>query len=148
MKCEQYQKLIMGYIDGELTESEIRELMDHLKVCEECRREMRQFKILNAVTDISSFQTPEDKFWEGYWSGIYNKMERRLGWILVTGGLILLMSGALFWLCSQVLLNPSEPIWVRVGIPLTMIGTAVLLISVCRERVRAYRFERYKDVRR
>jgi predicted anti-sigma-YlaC factor YlaD len=148
MNCNRYQQLMMGYIDNELDENEIRDLLEHLQSCDQCRAEMMRFKALNDITDASTFLTPEDKFWEGYWSGIYNRMERGLGWIFMLGGFILIVSGGIFVLFSDVILNPGEPLWIRIGIPCTMIGVVILMTSVCRERLRSFKIERYKDVRR
>jgi len=148
MNCEEYQKIMMGLLDEELGESEETELKKHLSLCSECRLEFDRFKYLKQITDSARIQTPEDKFWEGYWAGIYNKMERGFGWILTLAGGVLLLAAGCYWTFFQVIVDQSLPIVIRCGIPLVAAGLIVLLISVIRERCRAYQTERYKDVRR
>ncbi|MBN1550956.1 zf-HC2 domain-containing protein [bacterium] len=148
MNCEDYQKMIMGYLDGELDPVEIAELETHLNNCDRCRSELESFKQINKVADTTHVFSLEDKFWEGYWAGIYNRLERKLGWFFTVSGGLIVFIGIIIWLISDIIFNPAQPIWVRMGIPVSILGLGVLLVSVIRERIRAFRMERYKDVRR
>lgn len=47
MKCSKAHKLISPYIDGELPESDIKTLEDHIKVCLNCRAELEEGKQLH-----------------------------------------------------------------------------------------------------
>ena len=40
MNCEEARLLLDAFIDGELSQAEMRALMDHVEACEECAREM------------------------------------------------------------------------------------------------------------
>ncbi len=148
MSCERYQQLMMGYLDDELDDSEIEELKQHLAGCPECRMELEQFKAVKNLADSSSFSAPEDKFWEGYRAGIYYRLERRLGWFLLSIGSLILSVGVIYSLIHDLIFNSDAPIWIRVGLPITLISLVILLVSIARERYRVRKFERYKDVRR
>ena len=148
MKCEKYRKLMMGYLDNELSEKEVQLLREHLMICDECRSELHRFQTVKGLADTLNILTPEDKFWDGYWAGIYNRMERGLGWLFMSVGILFLFSGVLLGLFRDVIFNPGEPVWLRLGLPVMLLGLAALLTSVVRERFRAYKIERYRDVRR
>ncbi len=42
MKCSKAHKLISPYIDGELSERDMKTLEDHMKVCHKCRTEFEE----------------------------------------------------------------------------------------------------------
>ena len=148
MNCENYRHLMMGYLDKELSDLETQKLKLHLLECKHCYEEFSHFQEMQGVLETISIVTPEDKFWDGYWHGIYNRMERGLGWIITITGLIVLLSGGLIWILTDILLNKGEPVWFRFGLFFTMVGFVVLLMSICRERYRVMKHERYKDIRR
>ena len=148
MNCEKYQKLMMGYMDDELTAKEREEFEKHLEECIHCKQEFARFRDLKELMDIASHQTPEDFFWDGYWACIYNKMERGLGWLFMMIGGLLFTVGAISIFLSQFIFNTEIHICLRIGLPIFVIGLTVLLVSVLRERIRIYKLERYKDVRR
>ncbi len=148
MACEYFQMLMMGYIDGELNPGEVESLKDHLNQCHDCRIELERYKMLKQITDSMAVVTFEDRLWDGYWAGIYNRLERGIGWFIsLIGSLILILGGAIvFW--NRFLLDSGVPVWLRAGILISITGLVVLFGSAARERMRAMKLERYKDVRR
>lgn len=46
MNCEEARVLLDAYIDGELSQEEMRALMDHVEACEECAQELEAAKLL------------------------------------------------------------------------------------------------------
>lgn len=49
MNCSKVHKLISPYIDGELTERDVRALEDHIKVCSRCRTDLEEGKELHSL---------------------------------------------------------------------------------------------------
>jgi predicted anti-sigma-YlaC factor YlaD len=139
---------LMGYLDGEIDESRRRQLEAHLAECADCRRERDHFRSLKEVMDPMKFREPPDQLWEEYWTGVYNRLERGLGWIFVSLASIVLISyGLIEWV--QAMFEESDLPWtVRGGIVLLVVGLVVLLVSVVRERLFLYGKERYKEVKR
>src|SRR4030042_1810257 len=80
--CDDYKDLLMGYLDNELSEEQRRRLEEHLARCADCAGELDDFKKLKAITDEVTLLEPEDRIWQDYWSGIYNRIERSIGWIM------------------------------------------------------------------
>lgn len=146
MNCEHFQVLMMGFIDNELTEAENHDLKEHLAGCKSCRIELERYRTLQDITNSMAIETPEDKFWDGYWAGIYNRMERNMGWFFSIVGSLVLISGGAYLFCSKFIFKPDAPIWLRCGVSISVVGLLVLFCSAARERYRAYEHERYKDV--
>lgn len=147
-RCTDYQILITGYVDNELTDDQVKELKAHLDGCPECRKELERARIMKNALDIMSIQTPEDEYWDGYWAGIYNRLERQSGWLFFVMGMTVLLIGGVIVLFRDVLFGAETPLWAGIGGTVTIVGSVVLIVSLIRERVRVDRHERYKDVRR
>lgn len=59
--CEQYTALISAAVDGELTEAEHRELMDHLAKCPACREVYAQMSAMHlAFAELDDIPLPGD----------------------------------------------------------------------------------------
>lgn len=148
LRCDEAGILLMGHIDGELGPAETARLEDHLAVCVSCRREEGAFRTLGEVTEemINEELPPIDL--DAEWDSIYRRMERSLGWILISVGLIMLLGFGAWQLVNEFLLNPEASLWLRVGVGASLAGMIVLLVSVGREAMTRYRSERYREVHR
>ncbi|MCK5832213.1 zf-HC2 domain-containing protein, partial [bacterium] len=78
---------ISAYIDGELSQDERHEVEDHLRICPECRSFITTLERIKGVTMKMRFADPPDEIWKHYWTGIYNRIERGIGWIFFSIGL-------------------------------------------------------------
>jgi anti-sigma factor RsiW len=59
MKCSKAHKLISPFIDGELSERDMRRLEDHMKVCHKCRTEFEESRELhNLFANADKFKAP------------------------------------------------------------------------------------------
>jgi predicted anti-sigma-YlaC factor YlaD len=148
MTCEDYKELLMGYLDEELSDKEKNRLEEHLKECSMCTAELQEFRKLKQITDEVALVEPEDKIWRAYWSNVYNRTERCLGWILFSVAAILLLIYAGFKGIEQIWQDPTVGILLKIGLLVLIIGLAILLVSVLRERCYFYKKDRYKDIRR
>jgi hypothetical protein len=89
-----------------------------------------------------------DAFWDQYWLGVYNRMERGLAWVLLSIGGAILVGFGMWQLVNEFFLNAEVPLLLRFGLGITIAGSAVLLISLIRERMRMWRHDPYKEVQR
>jgi predicted anti-sigma-YlaC factor YlaD len=146
LRCEEARLLLMGYIDGELGPVKIRRLEDHLAVCVACRREERQFRKLEEVTEemLNEELPPLDV--DAAWETVYRRLERSAGWLLLSAGLILLLGYGAWELLNGFLLDSEAPLIVRLGVGTALGGTIVLLVSIGREVLTRFRSERYREV--
>jgi predicted anti-sigma-YlaC factor YlaD len=148
MPEDTYKPLLMGYLDSELTEIEVLRMEQHLENCAECRIELEEFRRLKEVTQNMRVVTPDARSWEEYWSHVYNRLERRIGWIVMSLGAILVTSYGIYSLIAKLLLRSDIPIVVRIGIVALVVGFCTLLISVIRERIFMARMDKYERIKR
>ena len=148
MKCEQWKPLLAGYMDGELTRAESDRLKGHLSHCSECREDLVHLGELKEVTDRMKHEHLPDAFWDQYWLGIYNRMEKGLAWVLLSVGGALLLGFGLWELVNEFLLNSEVAFIPRLGTGILIAGVAVLTVSLARERIRTWRTDPYKEVKR
>ena len=148
MKCQEAFILISGKLDGELSPDQERELNKHLETCPVCRKEYEELLHLKEVTSNMRFTDLPDRYWAGYWNGVYNRLERGIGWILLSIGAIVLLSVAVYHFFADFLVNPDLPLMVRLAVAAVVVGLIILLVSYVRERLFAYHRDRYKEVKR
>ncbi len=148
MPEDMFKPLLMGYLDSELTEIETLRVEEHLKECADCRAELEEFRKLKEVTHNMRVLVPDEKYWEDYWSHVYNRLERRVGWVLTSVGAILLASYGLYELVEQFLLRSGIPLIVRIGVLAMVVGFCTLVVSVLRERIFLAKSDKYERIKR
>ncbi len=148
MTCHDYKDLMMGYLDNELSDEQRQRFEEHLAGCGECAGELEEFKKLKAITDEVTLVEPEDRMWQEYWGSIYNRIERSIGWIILSIAGILLVIYCGFKAIEKMIKNPDVEMILKLGLLALIAGTAILFVSVLRERLYFWKKDRYKDVRR
>jgi len=148
MTCHDYKDLMMGYLDNELSDEQRRRFEEHLAGCHECAGELAEFRKLKAITDEVTLVKPEDRIWQQYWGGVYNRIERSLGWIIFSISAILLTIYGGFKLIEEIITDATVGILLKIGLLALIVGLAILFVSVLRERVYFWQRDRYKNVRR
>ena len=146
MDHQKIKELISSYHDGELNQNEKQELEKHLEECGECRREFEEMGKFEEVMGKMQLKKPQKETWEVYWSMVYNRLERRIGWILLSiGGMILLFFGG-YKAVEGIIQDSSTPMLLKVGILAALAGAVILLVSLLREQLFVHKRERYKEV--
>jgi len=139
---------MMGYLDNELTDEQRRQFEEHLAGCSECTGELEQFRKLKSITDEVTLVEPEDRLWQDYWGGVYNRIERGVGWIVFSVAAILLAIYAGFKMIEEIVKDPTIGMLLKAGLLALILGLAVLFVSVARERIYFWSKDRYRNVRR
>ena len=140
------RKLLTGYVDGELTDNERRKVEQALAASPELRTELDEFRKLKEVTGMAQYADLPDEVWETYWESIYKKLERGIGWMFFSIGAIVLLGFGLYHVFAQLYLDPQVPLWMKFGLTALAAGSIVLLVSFVRERLFAYKRDRYGRV--
>ena len=148
MTCNDYKDLLMGYLDNELSDEQRQRFEEHLAGCPECASELEEFRKLKTITDEVTLVEPEDKMWQEYWDGIYNRIERSVGWIVFSVAAILLIIYGGFKMIEELIKDPTVGMILKVGLLALIVGLAILFVSVLRERLYFCQRDRYKNVRR
>jgi predicted anti-sigma-YlaC factor YlaD len=145
MKCEDIRILLSALIDNELDPEQKKHVGDHLIDCAECRAEYARLKKLKEVTDSMQYFDLPDKLLVGYWHGIYNRIERGLGWIFLSVGAIILLSIGAWEMLNHFFLDPRVPLIIKIGVGAVLLGLIMLLVSVLRERFFSRAHDRYES---
>lgn len=140
------RELLAGYVDGELSDDQKREFEEALRHDPDLRAELEEFMGLKDLTGIIKYADLPDEVWESYWESIYKKLERGTGWIFFSIGAIGLLCYGLFELFYKLYTNSEIPMLVKVLVSAFGVGSATLLVSFARERLFAYKRERYSEV--
>ncbi len=148
MTCHDYKDLMMGYLDNELSDEQRRQFEEHLTGCSECTDELEEFRKLKAITDEVTLVEPEDRIWQDYWNGVYNRIERSVGWIVFSVAAILLTIYAGFKMIEDIIKDATIGMLLKAGLLALIVGLAILFVSVLRERLYFRQRDRYKNVRR
>ncbi|MBD3414738.1 MAG: hypothetical protein GF421_09950 [Candidatus Aminicenantes bacterium] len=146
MKHEKIKKLISLYHDGELDEQKKKRVEQHLKECRDCQKEFVEMKQLEDVMNKMELKKPSKEAWETYEASVYNRLERKVGWIFLSiGAMILLFFGG-YKLIEGLIKDPGSPLVLKIGILVALAGVVILVVSLAREQLFSYKSERYKEI--
>jgi len=145
MTCEDYRPWISAYVDDELAGEDRKRLEAHLGECASCRRELEELIQFKESLAMVQFNEPTDAQLDRYWSGVYNRLERGVGWILFSLGAILLLCWGAFLVLEDLLTDGDVPLAMKAGVVLLVVGVVVLLVSIARERLSMRKQDKYSQ---
>lgn len=145
---EAVQRLMMAVLDTEATEAQRRELEARLEADPELRAEWERMNRLEEVTAMVRRRTPPEETWDTYWDGVYRRLERGIGWILVSLGAVVAGTWALWTAVEDILTDAGLPVVVKGALLALVAGGLLLLVSVAREKLFVWKSDPYKDVQR
>ncbi len=148
LEKERFQVLLMGEIDGELTQQESKELHQLIQTYPPLKKEWNEYHKLKEVTKQMAFKSPPKEIWDKYWVNIYNRIERRIAWVLVSIGTVILITWALFQAVENILADTQLVGVVKTGIVLALAGFVILIVSVLREKLIIKKTDPYKEIQR
>lgn len=138
--------LLAKAVEGDLTQKESSELQKLLAAHPELQSELASMKSLKETTMSMKFKQPPEETWDRYWAGVYARMERGFAWLLVSiGGAILLAFGA-YNAAISFMHDESIPFLIKLAIGVVALGTAILFISVLREKWFVHKSDKYREV--
>ena len=143
-----WNELISAYLDGELNDAEREEFERRLETGEVSRTELEEMRAMRTLTDSVRLRPFPDHEWDRYWERTYNRLERNLGWILLSLGAIVLLSVGLYELLRAWVLDGSSPWWLRAATASVALGLGFLFVSVVRERLFVRKSDPYRGIQR
>lgn len=136
---EEQQILISGYLDGELDAEARRQLEALLARDPAFRREFESMKsLVVGTTRALRIDEPPEEVWDGFLDQVYNRLERRTGWVaLIVGLAVVLVCGVYAFIMVDM------PIVLKCALAAIMVGLLILFISVLRQRLEIAKTDRY-----
>ncbi|MGD9897535.1 MAG: zf-HC2 domain-containing protein [Calditrichaceae bacterium] len=148
LTCEEIRPLMMGLIDNELDQMQIKNVRSHLENCSSCKLQYESFLNLKKETEVmKSIKYPED-YWDGYWETIYNRIERGISWLLISIGAVLILGFGAYEALREFFNDTQIPLLLRAGIGVFVIGTIMLVVSVIREKITTRKQDIYRRIKR
>lgn len=145
---ERARQLMMAALDGEISSEEREKLDRALAADESLRAEWNRMRTLKEVTGEMAFREPPEEVWGEYWTSVYNRFERGVGWILVSIGTIVVGTYGI-WKWLEVLWVEAElPLVVRLGLLAGAAGLLVVAVSVVREKLFTRARDPYREIQR
>jgi len=145
---EKLRALMMAALDGEISAAETEVLERGLAADEELFREWKGLRRVKEVTADMGFRKPPEEVWGRYWTSVYNRTERGLGWILASLGAIVLVGYAAWEIVGRLLADTDLPWIIKLAVFAVALGSIILLISVAREKFFTWRRDPYKEIER
>jgi anti-sigma factor RsiW len=137
--------LISGYLDNELTPEQSAELEARLAASPEYRQELETMRRLVYATSGLRYEDPPEEVWEPFLNNVYNRTERRVGWVLLVVGTVAVLGFGLY----HYLFDPWASGLVKLLVATPFVGLALLLLSVLRQRLALVKLDRYsRDIHR
>jgi len=142
--CKEYKHLMMGLMDNELTPEEIADINQHMVRCDSCRKEFDTLSQAHTKLESVSFYGAPDDELDRIWKSPFSRFTRNAGLILVIISWLTLIIYSLY----EFLKSDIEPVLPRITILGIIIGFIILLFTVLSDRIRAFKTDPYKEVKR
>jgi predicted anti-sigma-YlaC factor YlaD len=143
MVCERFQNEGMRLLDGELGPGEKDQYEEHVRSCDDCRRELREMGRIVGLTNDLRLKPPDEEFWARYWDNLYHRLERGTGFLLLVLGIVVLSAFAVY----EAITSPEFFTVKGVSIAAALLGLVVVFLSVARERYHESKSDPYKGVK-
>jgi anti-sigma factor RsiW len=143
-----WRPYVSGYLDNELEPEERRAFEQEMARDPGLAKEVEAMSKLTSVMGGITLRELPDSAWDSYRARTYNRLERRIGWVLLSVGAMVLIGYGLYEFAVFLIAGAEVAWWVRVAIGAVCAGVAVLLVSVIRERLFVWKRDPYREVKR
>ncbi len=135
-------------LEGELNSEEQNEFNQLLETNPQLKFEYDEQKKIKGVLMNMSLKNPGKEFWDGYWLSIYNRIERGIAWILISISAIIIAGYGIFEAITNLLADTNIPGFMKISIIVFVIGLAILIFSLIREKLATRKKDKYREIQR
>lgn len=143
MSCQEWETLLSGHLDRELTQQQEQQVRLHLENCELCRMTLDDMRKLQSATGGLGAAAPSDHDWKMTEKRMLSRLSRNIGWVVLCSWLIVICAYALFEFATS-----AEPLTEKVLVFGVIAGFSLLFLSVLSDRLQESQRDRYRDVQR
>lgn len=93
-------------------------------------------------------KNPSREVWDGYWMGVYNRIERGIAWVVISVGALIFFGYASYEMVNAFINDTQTPPFAKFGITLLVFGTLILIFSIFREKIFTSKKDKYKEIQR
>lgn len=147
-ELNRFRQLMTGALDNELSAVEQAEFEQMLAASPERQNEWNQHRKLKELTMQLKFTHPPEEVWDRYGVNVYNRIERRAAWILVSLGAMVVLFFAGYKAVESMLADTQTPWLAKGGILALLAGGVILFVSVLREKLFTRKTDKYREVQR
>ena len=140
------RQLVLKALDAALSAGDERELQRLIADNAELRREFEQLQRTEEVARTMMLRRAPDSVWQGYWLSVYSRIERGIGWVLLSVGV--LVGYGLWQLAGALFRDAGVPAFVTIAVMAVLLGLVVLFLSVLREKLVVRRHDPHQGVDR
>ena len=145
---EECRRLIAGLVDGELTPEEKIAANECLQRSEECRREYQQMVEVSARLKRLSILEPEDEVLESLWRAPHHRLAWNLGLWLVFASVAGWVVYGGWHLLRYFFTSDEDPLLLKLILSGVLLGGLLIGYCILRERLKTYKVDRYKEIKR
>lgn len=145
---EKFITLQERYFEDELNAEEKTEFNNMLEANHDLKREFEEQKKIKEVLRKMKLKNPSREVWDGYWMGIYNRIERGIAWVVISIGALIFFGYASYEMVSAFINDTQTPPLAKFGIMLLVFGVLILIFSIIREKMFTSKRDKYKEVQR
>jgi len=135
-------------LEGELNSEEQNEFNLLLESNPQLKIEYDEQKKIKGVLMNMSLKNPGKEFWDGYWLSIYNRIERGIAWILISISAIIIAGYGIYEAMTNLLADTNIPGFMKISIIVFVIGLAILIFSLIREKLASRKKDKYREIQR
>ena len=145
---ERFIYLMENHFENKLSEDEEKEFSNLINNNGEFKKEFEEQKRVKEVLSNMMLKNPSQEIWEGYWLGIYNRIERGLAWIIISIGAVLFLGFSVIKFIETLYLDSTVPVIMKIGIYAISFGLVILVVSLLRERIFSLKHDKYREIQR
>lgn len=145
---ERLRELIVKEVDELTTSDEKLELKSLLNKYPEFIQELNEQKKMQEVSKKMKLKSPSQEVFDSYWMGVYNRIERGIGWIIFSVGAVILITYGLFKFVETLISDSQLETIVKIGIIGVIAGIVIIFVSIIREKLTIRKTDKYKEVQR
>ena len=148
MNNDEIELKVMAYLDGELSELEMKEIKQLIDDDEMYKEVYLSLKKVKEVTQEMKFVKLPEMYWDDYWEHVYNRIERGISWILISLGVIVVGSFLVWQFIEAIIVDQNIHVVLKAGILILLTGVVVLIVSILREKLMVRKVDKYREVER
>ena len=148
MNNDEIKLKVMAYLDGELSELEMKEIKQLIDDDEMYKEVYLSLKKVKEVTQEMKFVKLPEMYWDDYWEHVYNRIERGISWILISLGVIVVGSFLVWQFIEAIIVDQNIHVVLKAGILILLAGVVVLIVSILREKLMVRKVDKYREVER